>query len=444
MRGRARPRPGRFFILAAMAACVMALAGCGRKDATPSGGAGKEITFWHIYTRGPTKEVVNAAIARFEAANPGVTVRTSEILNDPYKQKLALGMAAGSPPDVFFTWGGGILAADARAGRVLDLAGRVPEDELARMNPAALEFCRSSRRLWALPADVAAVVFWYNRDIFAEHDVEPPGTYAQLVAACEKLKSAGVTPLALGNSDSWPGAFYFCYFATRLGAIVPSDVSGKEKRHFSFDEKPFIEAGALSRGLAEKGFFTKGFNGLDYTRARQLFFQGRAAMVLMGVWVLADARGEAPAGFVEKMGCFAFPKVSEYYAATEVLGGMNAGYAVSSKCAHPDEAVALVRELTSLESARAWAATGRIPALTAELAAPMLPPETRGAAEILGKAHRIQLYYDQALPPELAELHKTTTQGILGGTTSPEEAARLMEDAARRVLGPRWTGDFAR
>ncbi|MHC4252291.1 MAG: extracellular solute-binding protein [Planctomycetota bacterium] len=444
MRRRTLPGSGRVFTLSAVAVCAAALVGCGRKDATPSGGARKEITFWHIYTRGPTKEVVNAAIARFEAASPGVTVRTSEILNDPYKQKLALAMAAGSPPDVFFTWGGGILAADARAGRVLDLTGRISGDELARMNPAALEFCRSSKKLWALPADVAAVVFWYNRDLFAEHGVEPPETYAQLVAACEKLKGAGVTPLALGNSDSWPGAFYFCYFATRLGAIVPSDVSGKEKRHFSFDEKPFIEAGALSRGLAEKGFFTKGFNGLDYTRARQLFFQGRAAMVLMGVWILADARGEAPAGFVEKMGCFAFPKVVGWHAGTEVLGGMNAGYAVSSKCAHPDEAVALLRELTSLESARAWAKTGRIPALTADLAVPMLPPETRDAAAILGRAHRIQLYFDQALPPELAEIHKTTTQGILGRTTRPEEAARLMEEAAGRALGPRWRGDFAR
>ena len=419
---------------ALVTASALTATGCGRKGASSSGAA-KEITFWHIYTRGPTKEAVDAAVARFEAANPGVSVRASEILNDPYKQKLAVAMAAGSPPDVFFTWGGGILAADAHAGRVLELGARIPKDELARMNPAAMEFCRSGVGLWALPADVAAVVFWYNRDIFAKHGVEPPGTYSEFVAACKKLKGAGVTPLSLGNSDCWPGAFYFCYFATRLGAIVPSAVPGSGRRMFSFDESEFVKAGTLSRGLAEKGFFSKGFNGLDYTRARQLFFQGRAAMILMGPWILADARGEAPEGFVAKMGCFAYPAIEQRDVdATAVLGGMNAGYAVSSKCAQSDAAVALVRELTSLTSARAWAETGRIPALTADLAVPMLPPETRDAAAILGKASAIQLYYDQALPPELAELHKTTTQGILGGTTSPEEAAQLMEEAAARAL----------
>jgi raffinose/stachyose/melibiose transport system substrate-binding protein len=422
-----------------LAACAVASLGCAKKNAAPGGNAKKEITFWHIYTRGPTKDAVDAAVARFEAAHPDVTVKTSEILSDPYKQKLSVAMAAGSPPDVFFTWGGGILAADARMGRVLDLAGHVPNDELARMNPAAMKFCRSGRGLLALPADVAAVVFWYNRDVFAKHGVKPPKTYDEFIAVCEKLKNAGVTPLALGNSDKWPGAFYFCYFAERQGAFISSDLSGAGRRSFSFDERNFISAGVLSRRLAEKGYFTKGFNGLDYMRARQLFFQGRAAMILMGPWILANARKEAPPGFVEGLGCFAFPALLEGRDNTAVIGGVNAGYAVSSKCAHPAEAVALVRELTSLVSAKAWAATGRIPALTAELAAPMLPPETRDVAAILGQASRIQLYYDQALPPELAELHKTTTQGILGGTTSPEEAAQLMEDAALRVLG-----DFAR
>lgn len=441
MRPRTSSGPGRAYTLSAVAACAMALVmvlgGCGRKDAPTPGGGAREISFWHIYTRGPTKEAVGAAVARFEAANPGVSVKASEIPNDPYKQKLAVAMAAGSPPDVFFTWGGGILAADARAGHVLDLTGRVPEEELARMNPAAMEFCRSSKRLWALPADVAAVVFWYNRDIFAEHGIEPPETYARLVAICGKLGGAGVTPLALGNSDCWPGAFYFIYLAMRRGGLGPFADALARRAGPGFAHPSFIEAGGFARGLAEKGWFTRGFNGIDYTRARQLFFQGRAAMILMGPWILADARGEAPPGFVAKMGCFAFPVIeARDIDATAVLGGVNSGYAVSSKCAHPDTAVALVRELTSLESARAWAATGRIPALAADIAVPMLPPETRDVAAILGQASAIQLYYDQALPPELAELHKTTTQGVLGGTTSPERAARLMEEKARAVLGP--------
>jgi raffinose/stachyose/melibiose transport system substrate-binding protein len=116
-----------------------------------------------------------------------------------------------------------------------------------------------------------------------------------------------------------------------------------------------------------------------------------------------------------------------------VVGGVNAGYAVSSKCASPDLAVRLVLELTSVRTARAWAGTGRIPALRKKLVAEFLTPETRDPAAVLESASAIQLYYDQALSPELAEVHKSTTEGLFAGTKTPEEAARTMEEKARAI-----------
>jgi len=424
---------GRLFPCA-VAACAAALVGCEPRDRRGTSGGAKEISFWHIQTKSPTKDVTDAAVARFEAAHPGFAVKATAIQADPFKEKLALAMAAGEPPDVFFTWGGGVLAADARAGRVLDLSVRLCEGDVSGFNQAALEFCRVDGKLFALPADVGAVVFWYNKDIFREHGLSPPRTFNDLLRTCEKLKAAGVTPLALGNSDKWPGAFYFICLAMRLEGLEPFADALARRPGPGFEHPSFIEAGRLTRMLAEKGYFTRGFNGIDYMRARQLFFQGRAAMILMGIWILGNARKEAPPGFIEKMGCFAFPKVEGGKGDPSlVLGGVNAGYAISARCGYPDGAVALVRELTSLGAAREWATTGRIPALATKLVEPMLPPETREVATILGKASGLQLYYDQALPPELGAVHKTTTQGILGGTKTPEEAARLMEEAARAI-----------
>jgi len=116
-----------------------------------------------------------------------------------------------------------------------------------------------------------------------------------------------------------------------------------------------------------------------------------------------------------------------------VLGGVNAAYAVASKCQHPQEAAELVMELTSVETGRAWAETRRIPALDPKLIEGALAPETQAAAKLLARARDIQLYYDQALPPELAQEHKSTTQALLGGSKTPEQAAELMEKKARAV-----------
>ncbi|MDR1047060.1 MAG: ABC transporter substrate-binding protein, partial [Treponema sp.] len=41
----------------------------------------------------------------------------------------------------------------------------------------------------------------------------------------------------------------------------------------------------------------------------------------------------------------------------------------------------------------------------------------------------MQLWYDQSLSPEVAEVHKTTSQEIFGLTLTPEEAAKRLEAA---------------
>ena len=46
----------------------------------------------------------------------------------------------------------------------------------------------------------------------------------------------------------------------------------------------------------------------------------------------------------------------------------------------------------------------------------------------------MQMPYDQTLPPELAELHKDTTQAIFGLEMTPKEAAEKMEQKAEETL----------
>jgi raffinose/stachyose/melibiose transport system substrate-binding protein len=243
-----------------------------------------------------------------------------------------------------------------------------------------------------------------------------------------------VTPIALGNSDAWPGAFFFSYLALRLGGKEPFADALARRGGAGFEHESFIAAGRMTAELAGRGCFSTGFNGMDYTRARGLFFLGRAAMILMGTYILGHVRDEAPAGFSEKLGCFAFPTMEGGKGDDSlVLGGINAAYAVSAKCPYPQEATELVLELTSLETGREWAGTRRIPALDTKLIDAALCPETRPAAAILGRAKDIQLYYDQALPPELGQEHKNTAQGLLSGAKTSEQAARLMEQKARAV-----------
>jgi raffinose/stachyose/melibiose transport system substrate-binding protein len=424
-------RPDPSVAIASLLVVSLALAsGCGR-DEGPEERAGApeqvELSLWHIMTYDPPRTVLLDAAERFEAEHPGVTVQVEDIKNDAFKQKLASEMSGGRPPDVFHTWGGGPLAAYARAGKVLDLTKGLEQDGWrGSFNPTALGFCTFSGRTYAVPVDISVVPMWYNKELFAQHGLRPPETFADLAAACRKLRAAGVTPLALGNADQWPGAFYFVYLATRLGGTDLFEQAVAGQGTVSLADARFIQAGERLRELVDAKAFSVGFNGLKTDQARAEFLGGRAAMYLMGTWLVARVKGDNPS-FMDKLDCFAFPTVEGGDGTPgTVVGGTNAAFAVSSACKHPELALDLLRALTTARVARGWAKAGRLPAMAGAEDAPDLPVPSRRALALLDEAPKVQLYYDQYLSPALATAHKETTQAILAGVMTPEHAAKEM------------------
>ena len=49
----------------------------------------------------------------------------------------------------------------------------------------------------------------------------------------------------------------------------------------------------------------------------------------------------------------------------------------------------------------------------------------------------MQLFYDQYLPPAVAQVHLDTLQEVFGLTMEPEEAARRMQEANEEYLAER-------
>ena len=162
-------------------------------------------------------------------------------------------------------------------------------------------------------------------------------------------------------------------------------------------------------------------------------------MMLTGTRLVARCKRDAPE-LMTHLKCAAFPVIEGGKGdPTAVVGGTNAAFAVSSGCAQPQTAVRLLRFLTDPQVAREWTRIGRIPAVMGvEEAA--LPAPTQQAARLLRAAKRIQLYYDQYLPPPLATMHKETAQALFTGDLTPIAAAEKMETLARE-MGSRGVDD---
>lgn len=436
------------FCCCPLAVLLLAAAGCGRQPAetpgpgqqatpaaAPTTAASVTLSFWHIMNYAGPREVLAAAVQRFEAAHPGVKVSIQTFDNDAYKTKIAIEMDSGTPPDILFTWGGGLLSAWAKAGKVRDLTADLAQNEWQKQFLAQpLRLCMSADRIFAVPLDLSCVPVWYNAEIFAVQKLEPPQTLADLLRVCEQLRAKGITPMALGNQEQWPGAFFFVYLANRIGGTQLFLDVAERKAAASFADPAFVRAGEQLRQLVAAKAFSTGFNGIDSGAARTQFLNGQAAMHLMGTWLVARAAQEKPA-FLAQLKCFPFPAVADGKGdAKTVVGGVNCGFAVSSTCKRQDLAVALLRALTTPEVGDAWCAIGRIPAIRVpDAALARLPAPTREALALLQASETLQPYYDQYLSPRLAEAHKNTTQGIFANTLTPAAAAEQMEKSAKEA-----------
>ena len=72
----------------------------------------------------------------FVQQHPDVSIEITVLENEAFKAKLATAMQSGSPPDIFQSWGGGVLKQYADAGLVQDLTPALQRERLGRQLPA--------------------------------------------------------------------------------------------------------------------------------------------------------------------------------------------------------------------------------------------------------------------------------------------------------------------
>lgn len=399
-------------------------------EATPSEAAAEPVTIelYDLHINEPGKSLIAEIIAEYEADHPNVTIEPTILENEALKAKIATEMQAGNPPDLFQSWGGGVLAQQQEAGMV-----RAIDDEIAEwkdtMNSAAMSIYQVDGVQYGIPYNFGLVGFWYNQDLFEQAGIaEPPATWDDFLTAVQKLKDAGITPIAVGAGDKWPAMFWWAYLSLRAGgqaaleeAIATGDWTGDA----------FITAGTELKKLIDMEPFQDSFLAATYPQQAATMGNGKAAMELMGQWApgVEKDNSESKEGIGDALGWFGFPGLAGGAGApTDVFGGAD-GFAVGRDA--PPEAVDFLRYFVSLEVATRFA----------ELNDGTLPP-TNGAEKAVtdpflttvlekrAESTFAQLYLDQATSPELGAAINDAIQGLFAGTLTPEQVSQAITDAA--------------
>ncbi len=436
-------RTGKKLLVAAtMAVALTGLAACGSSGSTSGSSAGgsagassSEIDFWHIQTTGDGPKLIQDAVNRFEADNPGVKVNISPVANDAYKDKLKVALGANSAPCIFPTWGGGPLADYVKAGQVVDLSSYVNANSYKdRFLPASWTNVTFDDKVYGVPVENSAVaVIWYNKKVFEKYGLTPPTTWDDFTKVANTLKANGVAPIALANKPKWPGIMWYDYLVTRFGGNEAFAKAALRKGG-AFTDQPFIQAGDTLTQMVNDGWFAPGFNSTDYDSggARKLLYSGKAAMQLMGNWEYGNFVADKQA---DNFGFFPFPSVNGGAGdPSELLGTIGDNfYSVSATCKDPAAAFKVIQYLIDDTSVKARVAAGRIPPVKGLT---LTDPVSQDLAKLMAAAKSVQLWWDQYMPAEFAQLHLNQVQSLMGKSTTSQDMAQKQEDLANKLLGP--------
>jgi raffinose/stachyose/melibiose transport system substrate-binding protein len=416
--------------LASAAAGAAVLGACG--DGNDSGSDPKTIEWWHISVTEPGLSVWAGLARAFEATRPGVKVNITTLENEAFKSKLTTVTQAGTPPDVFHSWGGGVLKQQADAGLVKDIT-ESSKSWINTINQHGARIYQVNGKQYGVPFDLGMVGFWYNKELFGKAGITtPPATWAELLDVVKKLKNAGITPIALAGAEKWPGHFYWSYLAIRQAGVAGMAEAAKDG---SFDRPDFVTAGVRLKELVDLQPFQAGFLGAKYSAndGQPAFMgNGQTAMELMGQWAppTQAAYSTSKQGIGDKLGFFPFPAVDGGKGSpSEIFGGGN-GFALGKNASA--EAVEFVKFLLSADSQRKLTrdAGGVLPVTTGAEDA-LVDTNLKSVHQTVSKASGFQLYLDQAYPPAVGQQVNDSVAELIAGKSSPEQVAKAIAKTAK-------------
>lgn len=306
----------------ALAALMTAgcLSGCGGGGETTDEGASTESTGEEIVINYPTFQcgvntaapVVDQLIEEFNAEYAGkYRIQKEDVPGDAnYVDKIKVQLGTGDLPPVVYGGGYNLLDLALAKDVVVDLTPYVEADPewKALYSDVALTTNSRDGKIYASSSEGSLVGYFYNKELFEKAGIaEPAKTWDEFWEQCDKLKAAGITPLALDTADSaWVTSLW-------AGAMIAT--SGDEGYEFmkqmnpiDYNNQPTIDAFTNVQKMLQE-YTTLDAIGGKYEHAANNFLSGQAAMIANGPWMIGDFSDETKttADFVDKVGVAIFP-----------------------------------------------------------------------------------------------------------------------------------------
>ncbi len=339
------------------------------------------------------KDTFQKVVDEFQKKNPDIKVTVNTTAHEQFKTLLPSWLTSKQAPDVVTWFAGYRMQAFAEKGLLEPIDEVFPGGSFEAEFPGAFKGPASfGGKVYFMPQSWYWWAVYYNKSVFASLGLTPPKTADEFMAVAEKLKNAGIAPIAIGAKDTWTAGGWFDYMNS---AVNGGDMHVKlTKGEVPYTDATVKKSFGYIAELARRGYFMPNASSYSWQEAANVMFQGKAGMYLMGQFI----KDVAPAEVKDQIDFFKFPVFegrTEYSVDTPTDGFMipkNAKNKAAAKKFMAYLATAEAQEMFCKPLGR-LAANKKVPVPNADA--------QRGLDMVLGAKSAMQ-FYDRDAPEEMA------------------------------------------
>lgn len=313
---------------------VLVMAACGSDSDSADDQSGKDtdkdsdsdsgvVEIFSWWTGAGEEDGLLALIDLFEERNDEIEIENAAVAGGAgtnAKAVLATRMQGNDPPSTFQVHGGEELNKSWVAADKMEPLNDLYEDNdwMDKFPEELIELVSEGDDIYSVPVNIhRGNVIFYNMEVFEEHDIEVPTTIDEFLEVAEQLEEAGITPLALGDKESWtPTQILENVLVAELGTedygkLFAGDIEFTDER--------------VGQAIEDFGKILEYVNedhaSRNWQDSAQLVAEGDAAMMNMGDWAKGYFSNDLDLETNVDFGYFPFPGTDGTFAViTDTFG----------------------------------------------------------------------------------------------------------------------------
>lgn len=394
----------------------------------------KFLSIWAEDDKASNGYLVSELSKQYAETTDGFNLDFEYVSIDQLDQKVKILISSDDLPEICTYESGVRLIPIIDSGKILDVDKTFTElgirDCLDDGAVSLLKNLVNDKGLYDVPLGMNVEGFWYNKALFEKAGVaDAPKSWDEFLAACEKLKAAGIVPIVQGGSDRWPMTRVLnAYLVRKVGLNAVADAMSGAKH---FTDPDYVAAAQMFADMAKNKYFTVGMNTIDPGTATSMLMNGQAAMNYNGSWQITNLNSADNKAGPEGIGFFNIPTVNDTSTSDDY--SMNCGNILMFSSKKYDAAVGdWMKFVFPRMGDFAMKETGSFKGFKINTMPDDTTYYTKLVADALASAKNSFLWFEAKMDSETSTLAQNNISRLYSGEMSPKEYMKQLEDSAAK------------